>query len=57
MLKDCMQRSGDAMIGFQPVPALGLPNFFRLVLPNARHNSEKKLRDLMQRMDALGQDL
>jgi len=52
-----MQRSGDAMIGFQPVPALGLPNFFRLVLPNARHNSEKKLRDLMQRMDALGQDL
>ena len=56
-LKDRMQRSGDAMIGFQPVPALGLPNFFRLVLPNARHNSEKKLRDLMQRMDALGQDL
>ena len=56
-LKDRMQRSGEALIGFQPIPALGLPNFFRLVLPNARHNSEKKLRDLMRRMDALGQDL
>eukprot|EP00039_Didymoeca_costata_P027290 m.18096 g.18096 ORF g.18096 m.18096 type:complete len:885 (-) comp6199_c0_seq1:21-2675(-) len=56
-LKDRMQRKGDAMIGFQPVPALNLPNFFRLVLPNARHNSERKLRALLKRMDALGADL
>lgn len=56
-LKDRMQRAGDAMIGFQPVSALNLLNFFRLVLPNPRHNSEKKLRALMQRMDLAGQDL
>jgi len=56
-LKDRMQRAGDAMIGFQPVPALNLPNFFRLVLPNPRHNSETKLRELMKRMDAMGADL
>lgn len=56
-LKDRMQREGVAMIGFQPIPALGLPNFFRLVLPNPRHNSEGKLRELLRRMDELGADL
>jgi len=56
-LKDRMQRAGDAMIGFQPVPALKLPNFFRLVLPNSRHNSEEKLRDMLRRMDEMGADL
>jgi len=56
-LKDRMHRAGDAMIGFQPVPALNLPNFFRLVLPNPRHNSEEKMRALMRRMDELGADL
>lgn len=56
-LKDRMQRAGLAMIGFQPVPAFGLQNFFRLVLPNPRHNSESKLRELMHQMDKLGEDL
>jgi glutamate decarboxylase len=56
-LKHLLQVSGDAMIGFQPVSSLHLPNFFRLVLSNPRHNSEAKLRALMQRMDAHGSTL
>jgi glutamate decarboxylase len=56
-LKDRMQRSGDAMIGFQPIDSMNLPNFFRLVLPNSRHLSKDMLRDMMARMDDLGKDL
>ena len=56
-LKDRMQRSGDAMIGFQPIDSMNLPNFFRLVLPNSRHLSKEMLRDMMARMDDLGKDL
>mmetsp|Transcript_21615 Transcript_21615/g.34994 ORF Transcript_21615/g.34994 Transcript_21615/m.34994 type:complete len:995 (+) Transcript_21615:136-3120(+) len=56
-LKDRMQRTGDAMIGFQPIDSMNLPNFFRLVLPNPRHLSQDMLRDMMARMDDLGKDL
>ena len=49
-LKDRMQRTGDAMIGFQPIDSMNLPNFFRLVLPNPRHLSREDLRDMMARM-------
>lgn len=56
-LKDRMQRTGDAMIGFQPIDSMGLPNFFRLVLPNSRHLSKEMLRDMLDRMDELGKDL
>jgi glutamate decarboxylase len=52
-----MQRTGDAMIGFQPIDSMNLPNFFRLVLPNPRHLSQDMLRDMMARMDDLGKDL
>jgi len=56
-LKDRMQKAGDAMIGFQPVGSMDLVNYFRLVLPNPRHNSERKLKELMERMDGYGKDL
>ena len=56
-LKDRMQREGDAMIGFQPIDSMGLPNFFRLVLPNSRHLSKEMLHDMLDRMDELGKDL
>ena len=56
-LKDRMQRAGDAMIGFQPIDSMNLPNFFRLVLPNSRHLSKEMLRDMLARMDELGKDL
>ena len=49
-MKDRMQRTGDAMIGFQPIDSMNLPNFFRLVLPNPRHLSREDLRDMMARM-------
>ena len=50
-----MQQSGDAMIGFQPLG--GLPNFFRLVFASASALRFGDLEALMQRMDALGQEL
>ena len=56
-LKDRMQREGDAMIGFQPIDSMNLPNFFRLVLPNSRHLSKEMLSDMLDRMDEMGKDL
>ena len=55
-LKDRMQREGDAMIGFQPIESMGMPNFFRLVLPNARHLSREMLSDMLDRMDDMGRE-
>ena len=52
-----MQRTGDAMIGFQPIDSMNKPNFFRLVLPNPRRLSKDMLRDMLDRMDELGKDL
>jgi|EP00982_Pelagococcus_subviridis_P006640 glutamate decarboxylase len=56
-LKDRMQRTGDAMIGFQPIDSMNLPNFFRLVLPNSRHLSKNALDAMLDRMDDMGKDL
>ena len=56
-LKDRMQREGDAMIGFQPIDSMNLPNFFRLVLPNSRHLSKQMLSDMLDRMDEMGKNL
>ena len=52
-----MQRTGDAMIGFQPIDSMNLPNFFRLVLPNSRHLSKNALDAMLDRMDDMGKDL
>ena len=52
-----MQREGDAMIGFQPIDSMNLPNFFRLVLPNSRHLSKQMLSDMLDRMDEMGKNL
>ena len=54
-LKMRMQRSGDAMIGFQPLGAL--PNFFRVVFSGASALRAEDIDALMARMDALGRAL
>ena len=53
-MKDAMQRSGDALIGFQRNKEL--PNFFRSVFAGAKGLDAEAIERLLERMDVLGQD-
>jgi len=54
-LKDLMQKSGDALIGFQQNG--NLPNFFRCVIAGGKGLTAADLEAMLDRMDAMGEDL
>eukprot|EP01025_Chloroclados_australasicus_P039214 TRINITY_DN4049_c0_g1_i1.p1 TRINITY_DN4049_c0_g1~~TRINITY_DN4049_c0_g1_i1.p1 ORF type:complete len:555 (+),score=43.99 TRINITY_DN4049_c0_g1_i1:29-1666(+) len=54
-LKERMQQSGDAMIGYQPLD--GLPNFFRIVFASSFNVTTDDLDAMLARMDQYGQSL
>lgn len=53
-IKDRMQRDGDVLLGYQPLP--GRPNFFRLLVMNPDVTRED-LQSAMNIIDRLGQEL
>merc|ERR1719412_1093065 len=55
LIKNEMQRQGDALIGFQAVN--GRPNFFRMVFASADIVAESDVLELIERMAALGEKL
>jgi len=54
-MKELMQETGDAMIGFQPLG--DMPNFFRIVFAGAKLLQECNLDGLLQRIEAYGEYL
>merc|ERR1712232_391606 len=54
LIKNEMQRLGDALIGFQSVNQR--PNFFRIVFASCDIVSEADIDSLMQRMAKIGEE-
>jgi len=54
LIKGEMQRSGDALIGYQAVN--GRPNFFRIVFSSADAVQESDVTELMKRMARIGEE-
>jgi len=54
LIKNEMQRTGDAMIGFQAVN--GRPNFFRIVFASGDTVSHQHIEDMMQRIAQIGEE-
>eukprot|EP00746_Dinoflagellata_sp_MGD_P007409 gnl/MRDRNA2_/MRDRNA2_114645_c0_seq1.p1 gnl/MRDRNA2_/MRDRNA2_114645_c0~~gnl/MRDRNA2_/MRDRNA2_114645_c0_seq1.p1 ORF type:complete len:511 (+),score=93.97 gnl/MRDRNA2_/MRDRNA2_114645_c0_seq1:1-1533(+) len=54
LIKTEMQRTGDAMIGFQAVN--GRPNFFRIVFAAADTVTHQHIEDMMKRIARIGEE-
>merc|ERR1712113_554721 len=54
LIKVEMQRTGDALIGYQAVN--GRPNFFRMVFASCDTVTENDIADMMTRMARIGEE-